>query len=52
MRKKWSLLHVTALIFITQVTWAGDVKTEKVTLVGGENSRIYTRKYDVARTPL
>lgn len=34
MRKKWSLLHVTALIFITQVTWAGDVKTEKVTLVG------------------
>lgn len=44
MRKKWSLLHVTALIFITQVTWAGDVKNRKSNFSGGENSRIYTRK--------
>lgn len=51
MRKKWSLLHVTALIFITQVTWAGDVKTEKVTLVGERIVEFIPEKYDVARTP-
>lgn len=51
MRKKWSLLHVTALIFITQVTWAGDVKTEKVTLVGRRIVEFVPEKYDVARTP-
>ena len=34
MRKRISLLQMAVFFFTAQVAWAGNIKTEKVTLVG------------------
>ena len=51
MRKRISLLQMAVFFFTAQVAWAGNIKTEKVTLVGNGIVEFIPVGYDVSRTP-
>ena len=51
MKKKLSLLCIVAMLFGVHLTWAGNVKTEKVTLVGTRIVEFVPEGYDASRTP-
>lgn len=51
MRRKRLLLQIAVLLFVTQATCAGNVKTGKVTLVGEHIVEFIPEGYDVSRTP-
>ena len=51
MRKRISLLQMAVFFFTAQVAWAGNIKTEKVTLVGNGIVEFIHVGYDVSRTP-
>ena len=52
MRKRISLLQMAVFFFTAQVAWAGNIKTEKVTLVGNGIVEFIPVGYDVSRTPM
>ena len=51
MRKRVSLLQMAVFFFTAQVAWAGNIKTEKVTLVGNGIVEFIPVGYDVSCTP-
>ena len=51
MRKRISLLQMAVFFFTAQVAWAGNIKTEKVTLVGNGIVDFFRVGYYFSRTP-
>ena len=51
MKKNLSLLCLVAMLFEVHTAFAGDVKTEKVTLVGKRIVEFVPEGYDASQTP-